>query len=157
MSGQSEANAPDAVSGLPAGTDTGSAVPESWLIASARISQANAHAPYSNFRVGASIETVDGVVFSGCNVENASYPAGVCAERGALAAAIASGARKFSRIVIVTDADEPSPPCGICRQALVEFAPALEVISVAARGRIQRWSLADLLPSPFSPSSLAHA
>lgn len=139
------------------GAAADSSVPESWLIASARIAQANAHAPYSKFRVGASIETADGVVFSGCNVENASYPAGVCAERGALAAAIVSGARKFTRIVIVTDADAPSPPCGVCRQALVEFAPALDVISVAARGRTQRWSLADLLPSPFSPSSLAHA
>ncbi len=127
------------------------------LVKAARAAQSQAYAPYSRFRVGASLVTDDGVVFTGCNVENASYPAGICAERGALATAIAAGARTFTRVVIVTDADAPSPPCGICRQALVEFAPALEVISVASNERTQRWSLADLLPFPFTPSSLEHA
>jgi len=127
------------------------------LTAMARSVQSRAWAPYSQFKVGAVLVSTDGALFSGCNVENASYPAGICAERSALASAVASGAREFSRVVIATDADVPAPPCGICRQALVEFAPALVVVSVAANGSVAQWSLADLLPFPFTPSSLAHA
>lgn len=123
----------------------------------ARSVQSRAWAPYSHFRVGAVLVSRDGRLFSGCNVENASYPAGICAERGALASAVAAGAQEFVRVLIATDADVPAPPCGICRQALVEFAPALEVVSVAANGQVAQWSLADLLPFPFTPSSLAHA
>lgn len=126
-------------------------------VAMARAARDRAWAPYSRFLVGAVLETVDGRRFAGCNVENASYPAGLCAERGALAAAVAAGARAFARVVIVTEADVPTPPCGMCRQALVEFAPALEVISVAINDRSASWSLADLLPSPFTPVSLANA
>jgi cytidine deaminase len=127
------------------------------LVRTAREAQAQAWAPYSRFRVGAVLVAEDGRAFVGCNVENASYPAGICAERGALCAAIAAGARAFTHVVIVSDADTPTPPCGICRQALVEFAPALEVVTVAANGLTTSWSLADLLPFPFTPSSLAHA
>ena len=116
--------------------------------------QAQAWAPYSHFPVGAALEADDGRVFVGCNVENASYPAGVCAERVALGTAIASGARRFARIVITSQHHDPTPPCGICRQALVEFAPALEVYAVAPDGRAVRWSLAELLPAPFTPASL---
>ena len=119
----------------------------------ADLARANAWCPYSNFSVGAALEADDGRVFAGCNVENAAYPAGTCAERVALGTAIAAGARRFSRIVITSAAMEPTPPCGICRQALVEFAPALDVIAVGD-GRIARWSLAELLPAPFTPASL---
>ncbi|MFN9202045.1 MAG: cytidine deaminase [Gemmatimonas sp.] len=118
--------------------------------------RANAWAPYSRFHVGAALDSDEGRMFVGCNVENASYPAGTCAERVALGAAIAAGARQFVRIVITTEAADPTPPCGICRQALVEFAPMLEIFAVSPDGRTARWSLAELLPVPFTPASLAH-
>ena len=96
-----------------------------------------AYAPYSGFRVGAAILASGGGITDGCNVENASFPAGICAERAALAAAVAHGERTFVAITIATEAHAPTPPCGVCRQALVEFSPQLAVISVTRDGR--RW------------------
>ena len=115
-----------------------------------------AYAPYSHFRVGAALLTADGVIVAGCNVENSSYPAGSCAERGAIAAAVAAGHREFTHCVVVTEADDPTPPCGICRQALVEFAPRIAITSYTTSGAEASWSLADLLPHPFTPQSLHH-
>jgi cytidine deaminase len=114
----------------------------------------SAYAPYSRFQVGAALLAPDGTIFGGCNVENASYPAGTCAERCALGTAVAAGHQRFTAVVVCTAAADPTPPCGICRQALAEFGLELEVISCNTSGAEARWTLAELLPSPFTPSQL---
>jgi cytidine deaminase len=119
------------------------------LIAQARFAMTRAYAPYSGFRVGAALESEDGSVFLGCNVENSSYPVGTCAERVALGNAITSGATVFRRIAIATHGSEPASPCGMCRQALAEFGIDLEVVSVTDEGDAARWSLTELLPHDF--------
>jgi cytidine deaminase len=120
----------------------------------AREAMARAYAPYSKFHVGAALLAADGTIITGCNVENASYPVGSCAERVALGAAVAAGHRRFRAVLIVTEAPDPTPPCGMCRQALAEFGLDLDVVSVAAHDASARWSLRELLPHPFTPASL---
>lgn len=117
----------------------------------------HAYAPYSRFRVGAALMAADGSIHAGCNVENASFPAGICAERNALGAAIRSGHREFTAMVIIAESDAPTPPCGVCRQALMEFAPTLTIASIGALGDVATWRLADLLPAPFTGHPLRRA
>ncbi|MEK9502045.1 cytidine deaminase [Gaopeijia maritima] len=118
------------------------------LLARARAVRERAYAPYSTYRVGAVLEAHDGSLFDGCNVENASYPLTLCAERGALSAAVAAGHRAFRRLALSTEGGEAVAPCGACRQALTEFAPDLEIVSEAGSD-VRRWTLSDLLPARF--------
>lgn len=124
------------------------------LVLAARGMQEHAYCPYSNYRVGAALETQDGTVFLGCNVENASYGLTICAERAAVLAAVGAGARRFKRIVIATDSEPPGPPCGACRQVLAEFGSELEVESVGP-SQSKRWRIGDLLPDAFGRDMLA--
>ena len=124
------------------------------LIRAAAVARKMAWAPYSGFKVGAALEAADGRVFTGCNVENASYGATCCAERTALFKAVSEGVRKFRRIAIVAGTSEPCPPCGICRQALYEFSPQLEVIMANTRGKSLVKGLGELLPHGFRNRNL---
>jgi len=113
-----------------------------------------AYAPYSHFPVGAALECDDGTVYTGCNVENAAYPAGICAERNAIFHAVSEGHTKFRRIVIAGRSRDFCAPCGVCRQVMREFAPQLEVICLNAEGEELTLSLEELLPHSFGPESL---
>lgn len=120
------------------------------LVEQARAVRANAHAPYSGFAVGAALLAGGGRVFLGVNVESAAYPAGVCAERAALAAAVTAGARVLEAIAVAGGGEEPCVPCGMCRQALYELAPDLEVLAAGEVGQPVTYVLGrDLLPHPF--------
>jgi len=113
----------------------------------------NAYIPYSHYQVGAALRAVDGTVYSGCNVENAAYPATICAERTALVKAVSEGRREFDTIVVVTK--NAGSPCGTCRQMLYEFAPNLRVILADLDGKIASdTTLSTLLPDGFGPDRL---
>ena len=124
------------------------------LCRAAREMLERAYVPYSHFPVGAALESADGAVFTGCNVENASYPAGICAERAAVCRAVSEGRRSFRRIAVAADSDRFCPPCGVCRQVLAEFSPDLEVLLVNRAGEIRSLSLRELLPLSFGAENL---
>ena len=121
------------------------------LLEAARQARDNARPEYSGFRVGAAIEDSEGRIFPGCNVESASYGLTICAERAALFAAIAAGAKSFQRIAVVAESKrEPTPPCGACRQVMFDFCgPDLEVILADLKGATRTFRLAQLFPEPF--------
>lgn len=120
----------------------------SSLVKAAREARTKAYAPYSEFAVGAALQTKSGDVYAGCNVENLSFGLTICAERSAIAAAVSAGARDFVAIAIVADSKQPPLPCGACRQVLAEFNPKLTVISATVSGEVEKFDLADLLPHP---------
>src|ERR1700694_5433261 len=109
----------------------------------------NAHAPYSNFRVGAALLTRDGRVITGCNVENSAFGLAICAETLAVASAVSQGLTEFDEIAIASDDSEPTPPCGACRQVLDEFAPHIRISSYTRDGKEASWTLDELLPHAF--------
>ncbi|MCC7124327.1 MAG: cytidine deaminase [Acidobacteria bacterium] len=124
------------------------------LVAAAREARERAFAPYSTFKVGAALETADGVIITGCNIENASYGLTICAERVAMFKAIADGHRHFVRIVVVADTSAPTAPCGACRQVLSEFAPDLEITLANLTQVFAQHTIRELLPHAFGPSLL---
>jgi cytidine deaminase len=119
------------------------------LVEAARRAREHAVAPFSRFKVGAALETSGGSVFTGCNIENATYGLTLCAERVAMFKALSEGHRTFTRLAIVADTVEPTPPCGACRQILWEFGGDLEVTLANLRSETGRYRLRELLPLPF--------
>lgn len=124
------------------------------LVEAARRARERAVAPYSGFKVGAALETADGQIITGCNVENASYGLTMCAERVAMFKALSEGHTRFVRIAVVADTEAPTSPCGACRQVLWEFGPDLDVILANLQQVTGRHRMADLLPDAFGPRLL---
>jgi cytidine deaminase len=120
------------------------------LTRAADAARAFAYAPYSKFRVGAAVLAPDGRIFTGCNVENASYGLTVCAERTAVFKAVSEGILSFDAVAISSDADDPVTPCGACRQVLAEFNPAMTVVCSSPSGKRDVFSLSGLLPNGFN-------
>ena len=125
------------------------AASDARLIEAARRAREHASAEYSHFKVGAALETPDGTIVTGCNIENATYGLTVCAERVAMFKALSEGHRRFTRIAIVADTDSPTPPCGACRQILWELGGDLTILLANLREEKGTYHLRDLLPLPF--------
>ena len=124
------------------------------LIEAAKQARENAHAPYSNFRVGAALRSTSGRIFGGCNVENATYGLTMCAERVAIFKAVSEGERGFSAIAVVTDTEVLTPPCGACRQLIWEFCGDIPVSLANLKGKIELVQMKELFPKPFDDSNL---
>lgn len=124
------------------------------MIRQARRASQRAYCPYSRFRVGAAALTGEGKIFAGCNVENASYGLTICAERSAIFRAIAQGATRICAVLVYTPTDQPTAPCGACRQVINEFGPESDIISVCDGRRVMRLKLSALLAEPFGPHNL---
>ncbi len=121
------------------------------LIDAAAAARQQAYVPYSGFHVGAALEDEQGRIFTGCNVENASYGATCCGERTAIFKAVSEGSQMIRRLAVVCDQEEPCMPCGICRQVMAEFAaPDFELLAASPSGKFRRYSMPELLPDAFS-------
>ncbi|NLW16223.1 MAG: cytidine deaminase [Firmicutes bacterium] len=126
------------------------------LILAAQEARSRAYAPYSQYQVGAAVRAASGKIYTGCNVENASYGLTICAERVALAAAVAAGEREFSALAIAAGDGTPGMPCGACRQFMAEwFTPQVPIVVVSSQGQRRQVTFGELLPAPFGPKSLA--
>lgn len=119
------------------------------LIEAAKRARENAFAPFSNFKVGAALETKNGKIYTGCNVENASYGLTVCAERVAIWKAVSEGEREFAQIVVVADTIEPTPPCGACRQIIWEFCGDVPIVLANLKDKTETFKMSELLPRAF--------
>lgn len=124
------------------------------LIEAAKQARENAHAPYSNFRVGAALRSTSGRIFGGCNVENATYGLTMCAERVAIFKAVSEGERGFSAIAVVADTEVLTPPCGACRQLIWEFCRDIPVSMANLAGKVEVVQMRELFPKPFDDSNL---
>ena len=124
------------------------------VIAVAKQARENAHAKFSNFKVGAGLRAASGKIYGGCNVENATYGLTVCAERVAIFKAISEGERKFDAIAVVTDTGALTPPCGACRQLIWEFCGDVPVVMSNLAGKVEIIRMRDLFPKPFDASNL---
>ncbi len=121
------------------------------LIEKAQEAQPKAYAPYSNFHVGAAIRAESGAIYTGVKVEHAAYPEGTCAEAGAIAAMVLGGDTKITEVAVIGDSDEPTPPCGGCRQKLREFSgPDVEVTMMSRTGKVLTMTIGELLPGAFT-------
>jgi len=125
-----------------------------FLVEKALEARKYAYAPYSHFRVGAALRTKSGRIFTGCNIENASFGATNCAERTALFKAISEGQKEFDTIAIVSDSDHLTFPCGICRQVLMEFGPGIRVIAANRKGEFSVFTLEEMLPCSFGAQDM---
>ena len=125
--------------------------PHDWsqLIEAAWQAREHAHAPYSGFQVGAAVETADGRIYGGCNIENVSYGLTNCAERTAMFQAIANGAKKLVRMAVCADTPEPVAPCGACRQVMVELGPQMELLLINKSGKQLYTTVEELMPYCF--------
>ena len=126
------------------------------LLKAALAAREHAHAPFSRFRVGSALEGTDGAIYTGCNIENASYGLTMCAERVAIFKAMSEGAREFRRIAVAADAPRLTPPCGPCRQLIWEFCgPDCQIVLVNPAGAAETYQIRDLLPGAFDGSFLS--
>lgn len=128
------------------------------LYQAAKAAASQAYAPYSQFPVGVAVRALDGSIYTGCNVENASYGATVCAERNAIAAGVVAGKRQFDALMVYTPQAQLTPPCGLCRQVIAEFfLPETTIYSSNHQAQLQGWTVQQLLPDAFTPLYLANS